>query len=267
MEYGVDTWCSPKTSELSESSMRSIVIITVVFLFLVPLGCSRKARTSVETTSYSGSADSVETIRTEALALVAKGRELYRNDEDTQALEAFQQAIKLNPELAEAHFRLGLTYDALGQEQEAQSAYKKAVETYKKYLATDENDEDAEAHYNLGQTYAGLHLYSEAVREYKQAVRLKPDDAAIHYDLGLALMRLAQYDEASATFSKSLELDPQNYRAEDSLAEAKEGVARIRSGKKHQEDLLKKKKAEELKKQDEGGDAPELKNANSRRPV
>ena len=188
-----------------------------------------------------------------------KGRQFYRNDQDTQAAEAFRQALKLDPDLAEAHFRLGLTFDALGQEQEAEDAYKKAVEAYKKHLSISGNNEDAEAHYNLGQTYAGLHLYGEAVREYRQATRLKPDDAAIHYDLGLALMRLAQYDEASSAFAKSLELDPENYRAEDELAEAREGVKRIRTGKKHQEDLLKKKKEEELKKLEQGGDTPSSK--------
>lgn len=247
--------------------MRSFIIVAVVSLFLAQVACSRKAKPTPETSVLSESAGSVESNRAEALAYLSKGRELYRNDEDTQAIESFQQAIKLNPELAEAHFRLGLSYDAIGQEQEAEAAYKKAVETYKKYLDKEENEEDAEAHYNLGQTYAGLHLYSEAVREYRQATSIKPDDAAIHYDLGLALMRLAQYDEAAAAFSKSLEIDPQNYRAEDSLAEAKEGVTRIRTGKKHQEDLLKKKKADELKKLEEGGETPAPKNAHIRRPV
>ena len=62
-----------------------------------------------------------------------------------------------------------------------------------------------------------------------------------------ALTKLAQYDEAVAAYSKSLEIDPNNYRAEDALAEAREGVQRIKAGKKHQEDLLKKQKEAELK--------------------
>ena len=247
--------------------MRNIIIVGLLLLFASQSACFRKATPQAQTNVSSEVVGSVEANRSEARNLLAKGREFYRNDEDTQALEAFQEAAKLDPELAEAHFRLGLTYDALGQEQEAEAAYKKAVETYKKYLALDDNEKDAEAHYNLGQTYNGLHLYSEAVREYRQATKLKPDDAAIYYDLGLALMRLAQYDEAATAFSKSLELDPENYRAEDSLAEAKEGVTRIRVGKKHQEDLLKKKKEDELKKQEEGGDTPVPKNVNARKPV
>ena len=69
-----------------------------------------------------------------------------------------------------------------------------------------------------------MHLYSEAVREYRQATRLKDDDADMYYDLGTALTKLAQYDEAAQRFSKSLEIDPDNYRAEDALEEAREGM-------------------------------------------
>jgi tetratricopeptide (TPR) repeat protein len=242
--------------------MRYIVLIGVILIFCGQSACSRKPKTQAQSEAEGrAAAKTIEVDRLEARGYLEKGRGYYRDDEDTRAAEAFQQALKLDPGLPEAHFRLGLAYDALGKEQEAEAEYKKAVEAYKKFLSIDGNNEDPEAHYNLGQTYAGLHLYSEAVKEYRQATRLKPDDAAIQYDLGLALMKLAQYDDASRAFSKSLELDPDNYRAEDELAEAQEGVKRIRTGKKHQEDLLKKKKDEELKKQ-EGGDDPSSKPSN-----
>ncbi|MBA2524310.1 MAG: tetratricopeptide repeat protein [Pyrinomonadaceae bacterium] len=243
--------------------MRYIVLVAVIPLFFGQAACSRKQKPSQADADAARQAAKTIEGDSEARVYLEKGREFYGNDEDAQAAEAFQSALKLDPELAEAHFRLGLTYDALGQEQEAEEAYKKAVETYKKYLNFNGNNDDVEAHYNLGQSYAGLHLYSEAVREYRQATRLKPDDAAIHYDLGLALMRLAQYDEATRAFAKSLELDPENYRAADELAEAREGVKRIRTGKKHQEDLLKKKKDGELKKQGQSGDAPSSKPSNT----
>ncbi|HEX2270706.1 MAG TPA: tetratricopeptide repeat protein [Pyrinomonadaceae bacterium] len=184
--------------------------------------------------------------RSQARTLLDKGKELYRDDQDTEAVAAFEQAVKLDPDLAEAHFRLALGYEALDKREEAESQYKKAVEAYKKHL--DGNPDDAEAHYNLGQTYANLGQYSEAIREYRQATRLKTDDPDIYYDLGLAHTKLAQYDAAAAAFSKSLEIDPEYYRAQDALEEAREGVKRIRAGKKHQEQLLKKQKEEELKK-------------------
>jgi Flp pilus assembly protein TadD len=192
--------------------------------------------------------------RAHAREQLEKGKELYRNDQDSEAVLAFQEAVKLDPDLAEAHFRLGLGYESLGKREEAESEYKKGIAVYKKYL--EEHRDDAEAHYDLGQTYSRLGQYSEAIREYREATKLKEDDPDIYYDLGVAHTKLAQYDAAAAAFSKSLEIDPNNYRAQDGLDEAKEGIERIRAGKKHEEDLLKKQKAQEEKKATQTGAAP-----------
>lgn len=230
--------------------MRRLLLIIAVCLALCLVSCSR--RNASEQISSDTSANGAAALNPdEARSYLEQGKALYRKDNDEKAIEAFKNALSRDPELAEAHFRLGLAYDGLGEKQQAEDSYKKAVEYYKKYFAKDENEKDAEAHYNLAQTYAGLHLYSEAVREYRQATKLKQDDADIYYDLGLALTRLAQYDEAAAAFQKSLDIDPENFRAEDGLNEAREGVKRIRAGKKHQEDLLKKQKQDELKKHQE----------------
>jgi tetratricopeptide (TPR) repeat protein len=236
--------------------MKRPFLIALIVIFSAPFGqvaCSRKKAIDANTSASAETAKTTEGDRSQARVYLDQGKELYRTDQDEKAAEAFKQAIKLDPELAESHFRLGLAYDAVGNEKEAEDEYKKAIEKYKKYLEA--NNKDAEAHYNMGQAYAGLHLYSEAVREYRQATHLKNDDADMYYELGTALMKLAQYDEAAAAFSKSLEIDPENYRAEDALAEAREGVQRIKAGKKHQEDLLKKQKDEENK--NANGDNPE----------
>lgn len=200
--------------------------------------CSKKKPVSADANIGAGNAPASEGDRSRAQTLVATGKEFYRTDEDDKAVATFEEATKLDPDLAEAFFRLGLAYDAVGEETKAEEAYKKSIEKYKK--AFQANDKDAEGHYNVGQAYAGLHLYSEAIREYRQATRLRSDDSDIYYDLGVALSKLANYDEAVTVFSKSLEIDPENYRAEDALEEAREGAKRIRAGKKHQEDLLKK---------------------------
>jgi tetratricopeptide (TPR) repeat protein len=231
--------------------MKLALLIVISALLFGQAACWRKPSGDSNANASAAGTNVTEGDRSQALAHLQRGKELYHDDLDEQALEAFKQALQMDPELAEAHFRLGLTFDALGQSQEAEDAYKKAIEKYKKHLA--KNDDDAEAHYNLGQTYAGLSLYSEAVSEYRKATRLKTDDADIYYDLGEALSKLARYDEAVAAFSKALEIDPEYYRAEDSLEEAREGVKRISAGKKHQETLLKKKKEEELKKLEEAG--------------
>ena len=235
--------------------MRSILLICAVWLMISAVGCKRSGQqstnNSAETTPVS---NGFTENRTRARGLLDKGKELYLNDQDNEAVLAFMEAVRLDPDLAEAHFRLALGFESVGKREEAESEYKKAVTAYKKYL--DNNPDDAEAHYALGQTYAGLSQYSDAIREYREATKLKEDDPDIFYDLGIAYTKLAQYDAAAAAFEKSLEIDPDYYRAQDGLDEAKEGIKRIRAGRKHQADLLKKQKEEELKKAAEGTASP-----------
>jgi tetratricopeptide (TPR) repeat protein len=226
--------------------MRMKALILCCSILLLFSACKRGAQSTTEVPSGSNGTGVKTSAPGEARALLEKGKQLYREDQDSAASEAFQQAIALDPDLAEAHFRLGLTFETLNKAEEAEAEYKKAVDGYKKYL--NDHPDDFEARYNLGQTYASLNRYSDAIREYRQAIKLKDDDAQMYFDLGMALTRLAQYAEAVSAFSKSLEIDPDNYRAEDALAEAREGVKRIKMGKKHQEDLLKKQKEKELKK-------------------
>ena len=235
--------------------MRSILLICAVCLAVFVSGCRRSEQQSTNNSAGTGDvSNNLAGERTRAREQLEKGKEFYRNDQDAEAVLAFMEAVRLDPNLAEAHFRLGLGYESLGKREEAEGEYKKAAETYKKYL--EENDNDAEAHYNLGQIYANLGNYSEAIRQYREATRLKEDDPDIYYDLGVAHTKLAQYDAAAVAFKKSLEIDPDYYRAQDGLDDAKEGIKRIRAGRKHQEDLLKKKKEEELKKAGEGTPSP-----------
>ena len=225
----------------------------VLSLMLLVSSCKKGSHSSSNnSTGQGGASNGAAPDPSQARSFLEKGKLLYRDDRDSEAAEAFKQAISLDPTLAEAHFRLGLTYEALNKSEEADSEYKKAVESYKKYFDNEENEKDSEAHYILGQTYAALHQYSDSIREFRQALKLRTDDAEIYYDLGMSHSKLAQYSEAASAFSKSLEIDPDNYRAQDALDEAREGMKRIQAGKKHQEDLLKKKEEQELKKAGEG---------------
>ena len=232
--------------------MKKAPIILVLSVLLLLSACSRGRTSNSNNSNQSSTANGVNPDPIQARSFLEKGKLLYRDDKDSEAAEAFKQALDHDPTSAEAHFRLGLAYEALTKADEAESEYKKAVEGYKKYFAIEDNEKDAEAHYDLGQTYAALHQYSDAIREFKQATKIRSDDADIYYDLGMAHTKLAQYSEAANAFSKSLEIDPENYRAQDALDEAREGIKRIQAGKKHQADLLKKEKEDELKKAGEG---------------
>ena len=133
--------------------MRSILIICAVWLMVLATGCKRSGQQSTDNSAGPPPvSNNLPEDRTRARAQLDKGKELFRDDHDAEAVLAFLEAVRLDPDLAEAHFRLALGYESLGKREEAEGEYKKAVEAYKKYFEGNQNENDAEDHYALGQT-------------------------------------------------------------------------------------------------------------------
>jgi superkiller protein 3 len=220
-------------------------LLLVIFSFSILFGLSgcrrggnKAANGNLSPTS--GSESESERSKHEQ-SLIDQGKEFYKNDQDEQAAKAFEEAIRLNPDSAEAHLRLGMAYAALERKPEADESYKKAAELFKKRVQAD--PKDADSFFYLGEAYSFLHQDEEATRAYRQVTRLRPEDEEAFYQLGKAETRLAHYPEAVAAFQKALELDPNDSRATDGVENAQEGAQRIKEGKKHAEDMLKKQQA------------------------
>jgi tetratricopeptide (TPR) repeat protein len=178
---------------------------------------------------------------TDPAAAVAEGDRLMDENQTDLAVQAYQQAIKLNPDLAEAHFKLGIAYGLVEMQMEldgraadtldakgrtrSEKAFLKAVEAYKKWL--DANPNDDTAHYNLGRTYNKLNKDEEAEKEFREAVKLKPEDTEYQTELGNILIKLAKYREAIGPLKKAIELDAENERAASLLEDAEAGRQRI----------------------------------------
>ena len=116
-----------------------------------------------------------------------------------EALEAYKQAIRIKPDLAEAHYNLGVAYRKLGMYKEAIKAYKQAIRI---------KPDDADAHYNLGVAYRKLGMNKEALEAYKQAIRIKPDDADAHLGLGIAYGSLGMYNEEIEAYKQAIRIKP-----------------------------------------------------------
>jgi tetratricopeptide (TPR) repeat protein len=228
-----------------KTNTKHLVCIALVCFVSFTCGCRRSSINNPNanrSTSTTGQVNGEQALR-EAQSLVEKGKELYKNDQDEQAAQAFEQAVHLQPEMAEAHLRLGMAYAALEKKDEAEESYKKALQLYKKQVEAD--PKDATAYFYLGEAHSFLHHDEDAARAYRQATRLKPDDEEAFYQLGKAEAKLANYDGAAAAFQKALELDPDDSRASDGLEDARAGVQRIREGKKHAEEMLKQQQENE----------------------
>ncbi|MFA5823058.1 MAG: tetratricopeptide repeat protein [Thermodesulfovibrionales bacterium] len=133
-----------------------------------------------------------------------------------EAIEAFKQAIRIKPVISEAHYNLGVAYSDLGMHKEAIEAYKQAIRI-KPVIS--------EAHYNLGLNYHKLEMFKEAIEAYKQSIRINPDYAGAHYNLGIAYSKSGKYKEAIEAYKQSIRINPDDAKAHYGL-----GVAYGKSG-------------------------------------
>ena len=97
------------------------------------------------------------------------------------SIDAYKQAIRINPDDAEAHYNLGNAYQGLSHYEGAVGALKQAIRI---------NPDYANAHFLLGLVYTKLGRYKEAVEALKQALRIYPDDSEARYWLGVAYLQL-----------------------------------------------------------------------------
>lgn len=174
----------------------------------------------------------------DARAHFERGVHEYRQDRDEAAAQSFQEAVRLDPGFAEAHYRLGLALSATGRDEEAEKAFGEAAEAFEKLVKKDAKDVTAQ--FFLGLSYGKLGEYEKAVKAFKEAVKDAPDDDDdLYYELGLAQYKLAEYAESVRALEKALAINPDNFPAAELLERAKSGRERREAFIKRQEQLRK----------------------------
>ncbi|MBC8167409.1 MAG: tetratricopeptide repeat protein [Bryobacteraceae bacterium] len=150
---------------------------------------------------------------------------LGRLDYDAQhfsaALSWFHAAVKIDSGNVRAHDNIGLSYEALGQNEEAIRSYTTAVKLNKTAAVC-----SPWPPHNLASLLRKLSRFEEAWGNAQEALRCDPDFARGHHILGLLLERGNRLDEAIASLRRAVESEP-------SYADAHYVLARLlqRSGK------------------------------------
>ncbi len=131
---------------------------------------------------------------------------------DTQgALDAFATALAQDPAYASAHYNMGNVYVRSGRPQEALAAYRKAIAA---------KPEFADAEVAQGVVLEGLGQTEAAVGSYRRALALNPQYAEVHASLGNALRALGQNADAAASYRRALEMDPDLHDVRGNLGNA-----------------------------------------------
>lgn len=129
-----------------------------------------------------------------------------------KALEAFQEALRINPSYTEACLNLAVTYNDLGMYNEARAIYARAQRATNddagKIQDAFVRGKLANMHLDLGQVYAGLLCWDEAIAEFRRALGLRPDFADIRTALGKTLREAGRPEEALVELLESKKLRP-----------------------------------------------------------
>jgi tetratricopeptide (TPR) repeat protein len=117
------------------------------------------------------------------------------------AIERYQQSLRLHPDYPEAHYNLG---SALLQKGDADEAIRQCEEA----LKIQPNEPDA--HIVLGNAFMAKQDVDRAIAHYAQALHLRPDDSNAHYNLGTALKQKGDVERAAREYEKARESEPRN---------------------------------------------------------
>lgn len=139
------------------------------------------------------------------------GNILLQKGRDNEALEQFETARKLNPEMVEVPTNLGVALVMMGRFPEAIKQFQAASGIDPDYSA---------AHLNLGNILLQTGRFPEAAAEYEEVLRIAPRDSVARENMGLVLMKLGQPSEAREQFQAAADLDPRDADVQSNLGNA-----------------------------------------------
>jgi TonB family protein len=178
-------------------------------------------------------------------AFFDKGVAFQASGQFAEAAEAFNQAIRANPNDATAYARLGMAYSALEK-------HKDALVVYKMARQADQSALGASAYYMWGHSYLALRKNSDALSAFKQALYITRAEAIqlegnetprfptleqLHYGLGIAYLNTKRFAESIDELKEVVRLNPKNGEAYFSLAVAYLSNGNRREAEKHHRNL------------------------------
>ena len=139
------------------------------------------------------------------------GLAYYQSGQIEKAIAAYQKAIQLEPNFADAYGGLGIIYWRSGNLDDAIRHCQKAIKIA---------PENIEFHKNLTRIYWQKGMYDAAAVGYRIILELNPSDENALHHLGLILLSKQEYHEAVSCFQKVLQTNPDNALTHGALGTA-----------------------------------------------
>jgi tetratricopeptide (TPR) repeat protein len=136
------------------------------------------------------------------------GKRLFDQADYDGAILELSEAIRLDPNLAEAYAYRARAY--VGDDNDlALADANRAIEL---------NPRLALGYFARGNVYNNRNDYDRAIADYTEAIRLDPRNANAYSNRGVAYYNKKDYDRAIADYEAALRLDPNNSAARNNLA-------------------------------------------------
>ena len=158
----------------------------------------------------------------------------YNNESDLQyKIDNYTKCLKIDPNYVPAYVNRGLTYQQLGNHNDAIADYTIAVIIDPDYVVAYVNrgailgelgmhndaiadltrairidPEKFNAYFNRGLAYAKLGNHNDAIADYTRAIRIYPGDARTYFNRGLVYTQLGNRNDAIADYTRAIRIDP-----------------------------------------------------------
>src|SRR5262249_17225939 len=169
--------------------------------------------------------------RVQAKAALKDGNKLYKEENFKKAIEEYEHAVELAPDMPEAHFYLASSYQALFRpgKEDADNVGRldKAIDHYQKALELNPNPQSPNQKKLHTNTLAALTgTYSDppkkepdqAFKYGKMLLDEAPNDARNLYAMANLYEKFEKIDDAEATYKKITETNPGDAKACGALA-------------------------------------------------
>lgn len=130
-----------------------------------------------------------------------------------KAKACYEQAVKINPELAAAYLNLAQIWEQLGDQQQVAHNLFLALKLRPKAAS-------AEQHYELGKTLQSQNKPGRAIASYRRAINIKPDLLAAYQSLRALLLQQGKNQRALAICREGVAQNPQNPQFQLALGQA-----------------------------------------------
>tara|TARA_Y100000768_G_C23981639_1_gene686156 strand:+ start:92 stop:2089 length:1998 start_codon:yes stop_codon:yes gene_type:complete len=143
------------------------------------------------------------------------GNSLQSLNRTKEAIENYEESIKLKPNFFASYTNLAYAHHKLGNLNKAIMSYEKAIKL---------NNKSPETFNNLGNLHRQLGNFNESINNLLEAIKLNPNYAKAQNNIAKSYEKIGKLDEAILYYEKAVKIDPNLFDAEAHLIFTKKNI-------------------------------------------